>query len=62
MDWWVWLLIAIAVVYAGGFILVFAVHVTFLHMVTAELAFYRALVWPIFLTTGWPHGTPLPMD
>lgn len=23
------------------------------------LAIHRALVWPIYLYNGWPHGTPL---
>lgn len=56
------LLIALTVVYAVVAILVFVLHVVFLQMVTPGLALVRALLWPIWIATGWPAGTPLPMD
>jgi hypothetical protein len=59
MPWWMWAIIGIYVV---GFVLVFVGHILFLQMVTPGLAFWRAVFWPIFWLTGWPHGTPLPMD
>ena len=52
----------IGAIYATGFVAFFAFHVVFLQMVTPGLAFARAAMWPIFWATGWPHGTPLPMD
>lgn len=30
--------------------------------VTFGLAVARCAVWPVYLATGWPHGTPLRMD
>ena len=59
MSWWIWVLIG---VYWLGFLVVFVGHLMFLQMVTPELALLRAAVWPIFWATGWPAGTPLPMD
>lgn len=59
MTWWVWTIIGIYVV---GFVVVFGFHLVALQMVTPSLALMRALVWPIFWATGWPHGAPLPMD
>lgn len=53
---------ATAVIYAFVAVLVFVFHLMFLRMVTVDLAFFRALVWPVFWATGWPHGTPLLMD
>jgi hypothetical protein len=49
-------------IYATGFVLFFGMHLIFLQMVTPELALLRSLAWPVFWATGWPHGTPLPMD
>lgn len=49
-------------IYLLGFILVFVLHALFLQMVTFELALVRSAVWPIYLTTGRPYGTPLRMD
>lgn len=56
---WTWLFI---IIYVVGFATVFALHLMFLQMVTPPLAFLRALFWPIYLATGWPHGVPMPMD
>jgi len=55
-------LLALAGIYVLGFCFFFGFHLLFLPMVTPGLAFLRALVWPIFWATGWPHGVPLPMD
>jgi len=59
MIWWIWAIIGS---YIAGFLAVFIFHITFLQMVTPSLALLRSLVWPIFWATGWPHGSPLPMD
>jgi hypothetical protein len=59
MSWWIW---SIAGIYIIGIVLVFWFHIVFLQMVTPGLAMLRSAVWPIFLITGWPHGSPLPMD
>lgn len=59
MAWWAWTSIAI---YVAGFLVTFVGHLVFLQMVTPSLALMRAIVWPIFWVTGWPHGTPMPMD
>jgi hypothetical protein len=59
MTWWIWTLIGI---YVMGFLVTFLGHLAYLQMVTPPLAFIRALVWPVFFATGWPGGTPLPMD
>lgn len=59
MMWWLWDIIA---VYVAGFVVVLFGNLIFLPMVTPSLALLRAAVWPIFWLTGWPAGTPLPMD
>jgi len=59
MTWWIWTIFGI---YMIGVVVVFCLHIAFLQMVTPGLALLRAAVWPIFWATGWPHGTPLPMD
>lgn len=56
---WVWTLLAIYVI---GFVLVFAMHVSYLGNVTLPLMLLRSAVWPFYIATGWPHGVPLPMD
>lgn len=56
------LLTALAVIYLGGFLLTMIVNLAPLGMVTFGLALLRSLVWPIWITTGWPRGAPLPMD
>lgn len=56
MAWWIW---AIIVVYGLGFIFTMYVHMTYLQMVIFPLALLRAVVWPMFWTTGWPRGEPL---
>jgi hypothetical protein len=59
MAWWIWTIFG---VYMIGAVVVFCFHVASLQMVTPGLALLRAAVWPIFWATGWPHGSPLPMD
>jgi hypothetical protein len=54
--------IALGGIWVMGAILVFAFHARYLQMVTPGLALLRAVVWPLYLTTGWPRGTPLSMD
>lgn len=46
--------------YALGGVAVFWLHTQL--PVTLGLALARSAVWPIWITTGWPHGQPLPMD
>ena len=48
-------------VWLVGFVLTLLGHLMFLPMITPDLAFVRALVWPVYWVTGWPRGTPLPM-
>lgn len=59
MSWGIWTIFGIHMI---GVVVVLCFHVAFLQMVTPSLALMRAAVWPIFWATGWPHGTPLPMD
>jgi hypothetical protein len=56
MLWWA------GIAYVVVFVLVLAMHVLALQMVTFPLALLRALVWPVWMITGWPNGSPLPMD
>lgn len=56
----IWLKIMLGL-YALGFVLMSALQAS-IGPVTLGLAFVRAVAWPIFLATGWPHGAPLPMD
>lgn len=56
---WIMTIVGAYAAIAGG---VFMLHVIFLQMVTPGLALARAAVWPYFIATGRPHGTPLPMD
>lgn len=58
MPWWAWTLLG---VYLFGFIFMLWLNLAS-GPVTLGLAFMRALVWPIFLATGWPQGTRFPMD
>lgn len=54
------LLIVLAAIYllgAGG---IFWMHTQM--PVTFGLALLRSAVWPIWIATGWPNGSPLPMD
>ena len=60
-EWWFWVW-AVGSIYVFGFAMVLIFHMALLHMVTFPLALARAAAWPIFWATGWPHGTPLPMD
>ena len=55
------ILVACTTLYLLGFSLFFVVEVGS-GPVTPALAFVRALVWPVYWTTGWPHGTRARMD
>lgn len=58
-----WILLTVlAAIYLAGFLLTLVVNLAPLGMVTFGLALLRSLVWPIWITTGWPRGEPLPMD
>ncbi len=59
MTWWIWLLIG---VYVAVFLLIFISHLMYLQMVTPALAFWRALLWPLWIVIGFPRGVPLTMD
>lgn len=59
MPWWIWTILG---VYVVGVVATLLLHMIYLQMVTLGLAMFRAVVWPIFWTIGWPHGAPLPMD
>lgn len=48
-------------VYVIGFVLVFGFNIA-LGPITMGLSLMRGAVWPVYVTTGWPHGTPLRMD
>lgn len=56
------LFLTLLTIYILGFMGTFLFHVFLLQMVTFELALLRSFVWPIFFLTGWPRGTPMPMD
>ncbi len=58
MAWWIWTLIGIYVV---GFVLTLWFNLA-IGPLTLGLCLLRAAMWPIFWATGWPHGSPLPMD
>jgi hypothetical protein len=58
MAWWVWTLIGIYII---GFLFFFWMELM-VGPVTPALALMRAVVWPVYWATGWPHGTPLRMD
>lgn len=58
MAWVIWTLVG---VYSVGFTLFLSLELM-VGPVTPGLALLRAVVWPIFWATGWPHGVPLPMD
>ena len=60
MTYWWLLLIPILLLYVAGFVTALAINAQL--PVTRGLAFLRAFMWPIWITTGWPSGRPLPMD
>lgn len=55
MIWWL-----VGVAY--GIVVVGAMYINSQLPVTLPLALLRSIVWPIWLTTGWPHGQRMPMD
>lgn len=56
-----WLIGICVGLYIVGFGAVFVFHLSQLQMVTPGLAAYRALVWPVWVATGRPRGSPVPM-
>lgn len=54
MTWWMWTLIG---VYLIGFVFFFWFNIA-IGPITTGLAFWRAIFWPIWIMTSWPHGTP----
>lgn len=59
MMWWLlWTSLGL---YGVGFLFFFWVNLNS-GPVTIGLAFIRALVWPIWIATGWPEGQRFPMD
>lgn len=48
-------------VYVVGFVLFFWAEIT-MGPVTPGLALFRAVVWPVYWATGWPHGVHARMD
>lgn len=57
---WVWN--TIAAVYLVGFLLILILTLIAAPNVTFALALLRALLWPVFITTGHPQGAPMTMD
>lgn len=55
-----WYLVALGI-YFVGFALVLWFNIM-LGMIELPLCLLRALVWPIYVTTGWPYGYPSRMD
>ena len=58
VPWWGWTIIA---VYVVGFILVFWANIA-VGPVTPGLSLVRAVVWPLYVTTGRPYGYRAQMD
>lgn len=59
INWWPWLL---AAAYLIGAVLTFLFFMRLNGLISPGLALLRAVVWPVFWTTGWPAGARLPMD
>jgi hypothetical protein len=57
--WWA---IIIGVIYATGFIAMFVACGAGAGPPDMQLTLLRSLVWPLYVATGHPHGTPYPMD
>lgn len=55
LTWWSRTLIALYVV---GFVAVLWLNLL-IGPPTFSLCLVRALVWPVWIATGWPHGVPL---
>jgi hypothetical protein len=54
------ILLLLTSIYGIGFVGVFCLHTQL--PATLGLALLRSAFWPLWVTTGWPHGQPLPMD
>ncbi len=56
------LLVIVAMIYVAGFVGTLMFHAVERQMVMPDLALLRSALWPIYWTTGHPHGTPLTID
>lgn len=54
------IIVITAVVYLLGAGAVFWLHTQM--PATLGLGLLRSALWPVWVTTGWPHGAMLPMD
>jgi hypothetical protein len=52
---------SIGFIYIAGFLLVLWMNIAS-GPVTLGLSLLRAVVWPLYLATGWPHGVVGGMD
>lgn len=59
---WTWIIVGLVVIYVAVGFVTFYFHMRLNGLISPGLALFRALVWPIFWTTGWPSGQRLPMD
>jgi hypothetical protein len=59
--WWM-IGTGIGIIYAAGFIFVFIASGAGAGPPDMQLTLLRSLVWPLYVATGHPHGTPYPMD
>lgn len=55
------IIVALTTIYLLGFAFFFVVEIAS-GPVTPALSFVRALVWPVYWATGWPHGVHARMD
>lgn len=55
------IIVALTAIYLLGFAFFFVAEIAS-GPVTPALSFVRALVWPVYWATGWPHGVHARMD
>lgn len=53
MSWYWWMIIGI---YVAGFIWTTFANPWFASPITFGLCMLRAVLWPVYLATGWPSG------
>lgn len=58
----IWVIAIVAIIYATGFTIAFIVSGGGQGPADMQLTLLRSTVWPWYLTTGRPTGTPYPMD
>ena len=54
--------IALAVLYFVGLGITFHFQTVMSPNATLALMGLRCALWPVYWATGWPRGTPMPMD